>query len=156
MTVDPKPLGGRRRIVDPSAVRRAALRRRECAACGEPGANGHHVLERDDGGDDVDENIVTLCGSGTRGCHGAIHGNPYVSVVARVGPGGSPFTETERRDRDWVARRIGLHLYERPETLRYVVERAGLIPACHYLLSRYSVPASVVESAALRRDTLPA
>jgi 5-methylcytosine-specific restriction endonuclease McrA len=32
----------------------------------------HHVLPRSQGGDDVAENLVELCGDGTTGCHGLV------------------------------------------------------------------------------------
>jgi hypothetical protein len=150
---DPKP-GRRRAVADPAALRRAALRRRECAACGEPGANGHHVVERDDGGDDVDENIVTLCGSGTYGCHGALHGNPYVAEVVAVHPSGRTRRHYERRDRAWVGRRVGDHLRrERPETVAYVLAKLGPFVGRHYLVSRYGLDPGSAET---RPDTLPA
>jgi hypothetical protein len=150
---DQKPGGGVRRIVDPAAVRRATLRRRECAACGEPGANGHHVVEKDDGGDDVDENIVTLCGSGTMGCHGALHGNPYVKVVVEVGAGTPDSYVEERRDREWVARRIGKHLVtSRTDVLLYVIDKLGPIAGRSYLERRYYVDLTLTAT----RATLPA
>jgi hypothetical protein len=142
---DPKPLDGRRRERDPFAVRIAAAARPECVACGGQGANGHHVLERDDGGDDDARNIVTLCGSGTMGCHGALHGNPYYHRTEP--PGRDPETGRrlpevyERRDRAWVAHRIGTHLLvERLDTLIYLVDRLGPTEAARYLERRYDVP----------------
>lgn len=34
--------------------------------------NAHHIVERSEGGDDVAENCLPLCGSGTQGCHGDV------------------------------------------------------------------------------------
>lgn len=141
---DPKPLDGRKRDRDPLALRIAAASNPECVACGAPGANAHHVLERDDGGDDVPENMVVLCGSGTLHCHGALHGNPYVAVVQIIPYVGDfatrPIaTREERRDREWVARRIGRHLVEhRRDVIDYVIDRLGLDAGVAYL-ARYEL-----------------
>jgi hypothetical protein len=35
--------------------------------------NACHVLSRARGGDDVEENLILGCGSGTTGCHGRFH-----------------------------------------------------------------------------------
>lgn len=44
-----------------------------CRACGIQGPlNRAHLVARGQRGDDVPENIVPLCGSGTWGCHGAL------------------------------------------------------------------------------------
>lgn len=80
VTPDPKPRAPR--IVDRLATTRACLRWRECAICGEPSATGHHVLAKGDGGDDVLENIVPLCGSGTTGCHGLVENRDEVALRA--------------------------------------------------------------------------
>lgn len=39
----------------------------------------HHVVPRDRFGDDVAENLVSLCGSGTTGCHGLIEAGNHAS-----------------------------------------------------------------------------
>ena len=72
MTADPKPL---RRIRDPEAMRRAH-RAGDCCV-----VNAHHVVSRARGGDDITDNLVLLCGSGTTGCHGEFHAG--VSEVAK-------------------------------------------------------------------------
>jgi hypothetical protein len=46
---------------DVEAIRRKLLWERECYACGKPASDGHHVLFRSHGGDDVPENIAPLC-----------------------------------------------------------------------------------------------
>lgn len=157
MSADPKP-GIRREIVDPRVGRLHAAAHPECVACGAPGANAHHVLARGDGGDDVAANFVTLCGSGTMRCHGAYHGNPYV-VSRGWAPG--PVAEPERRDREWVARRIGRHLVDaRLDAILYLVDKMGELLAIEYLRSHYELgradsarvvfaPSSIVE------DTIP-
>lgn len=119
-----------RRIVDQSVVARATLRRRSCAACGGQGANGHHVLPKGHrpAGDDVEENIVTLCGTGTSGCHGAFHGNPYTVQV------GNWALDVERRDSEWVRRRVGEHLLgQRWDVIEYVLQRLGDGPGRAFL-----------------------
>lgn len=51
----------------------------ECVICGGIDISVHHILPRSQGGDDVWENLVPLCGSGTHGCHGAVeHGSDAV------------------------------------------------------------------------------
>ena len=51
------------------------LRNPWCLVCGELAGSAHHVIKRGRGGDDVQENLVPLCGDGTRGCHGLIEAN---------------------------------------------------------------------------------
>jgi hypothetical protein len=156
---DPK-LGARRTVKDPRVGRLYAAANPECVACGEPGANAHHVLERDDGGDDVYPNFVVLCGSGTTGCHGAFHGAP-IAVVRDVGEqmglwGESVVERVERRDREWVARRIGDYLVRRRhDTIGYVAAKLGPERGAHYLRSRYLI--SDLDLARIVRpvDTMP-
>ena len=70
---------------DPKPARRLRLPRRElaalhqrvvwgkpCRVCGGPATGMHHVLPRGQGGDDVLENCVGLCGDGVLGCHGRV------------------------------------------------------------------------------------
>lgn len=75
-----QPKKSRRRKA-PLVVKQATLADRECWVCGEDGANGHHLIPKDFTlpGPDEPWNIVSLCGSGTMGCHGAFHGNPYTT-----------------------------------------------------------------------------
>lgn len=157
VTPDPKPTstkGNRpRRTIDPYAIVEAKLTYPECAACGIRGANGHHVLPKDKGGDDVIENIVTLCGTGTSRCHGAHHGNPY--EVRLPGPPVAPsptllFPEGtfvfrdggtyQRRDADWVNKRIGETLVrDRPEVIDYILGKLGWIAGADFLLRTYQI-----------------
>jgi hypothetical protein len=86
---DPKPVKAEksaRRSRDRIAVKQAALSDRECWGCGKDGANGHHLIPRDfeKPGPDEPWNIINLCGSGTSGCHGAFHGNPYTVEDAHM------------------------------------------------------------------------
>lgn len=122
------------RIVDRTATKRALLRYPTCLACGERATNGHHVLSigRGQTGDDVIPNIVGLCGTGSSGCHGAFHGNAY--TVRR-----------ERRDREWVARRIGERLpTSRPDVITYVLGKLGAEAGADFLERVYYVPASAM------------
>lgn len=154
---DPKPVhvkGNKpRRIVNPEAVLAAMLARPWCCACGGQGANGHHVIARGGPyfGDDVEANVVTLCGSGTMRCHGAYHGSPYTVEVAqgtaRIAPDGSPLVDrpavmVERRDAEWVARRVGRYLVEkRPDTIAYVLGKLGDVAGRDYLRRVYYIEA---------------
>lgn len=47
---------------------------RHCLICGDPSRSAHHLIKRSQGGDDRAENLVGLCGDGTRGCHGLVEG----------------------------------------------------------------------------------
>lgn len=78
---DPKPTFARIRpshkirIVNPAAVVAKVLAERECRVCGKPASNGDHIIQKGAPhyGDDVEENVVPLCGTGTSGCHGKKH-----------------------------------------------------------------------------------
>lgn len=132
------------RIHDPKAMLRCKLANPWCVACSDPGANAHHVL-RTSGphfGDDVFENLVTLCGSGTMRCHGAHHGNPYmVEVNDWSGDQESMAAHhSERRDAEWVNRRIGKHLLEhRWDVIDYMIRKLGKVPGEAYLERVYFV-----------------
>ena len=67
-TADPKPAS---RTVDPDMVRRYLLLHPWCEApsCPNPAWHAHHVLYRSQGGDDVDANLLSLCGDH----HSAVH-----------------------------------------------------------------------------------
>jgi len=73
MTNDPTP-----------ATRRLVLARDlgRCAWCGRwygDALNIHHRLLRSHGTDNSPSNLIALCGSGTTGCHGAVHRKVAVS-----------------------------------------------------------------------------
>lgn len=57
---DPK---GGARIVDKGAARRKCLREKECRIedCGGVASDGHHIVYRSMGGDDIEDNLVPLC-----------------------------------------------------------------------------------------------
>jgi 5-methylcytosine-specific restriction endonuclease McrA len=77
---------------------------RECALCGDTGKLSiHHILPRSQGGDDVKENLIALCGDGVSGDHG----------------------DVEHRRGD-ARRALGLLiLSERKDTLGYLAEKFG-------------------------------
>lgn len=115
------------RVSDPTATKRTLLLYPACLACGASASNGHHVLAigRGQTGDDLVANIISLCGSGSFGCHGAFHGNPYV-------------VNGERRDAEWVARRIGEKLdAQRPDVTSYVLGKLGPSAGKDFLRRRY-------------------
>jgi hypothetical protein len=123
MTEDPRP---EPRIVDPTASKRKLLLDRWCRACGALACNCHHLLGKGGRrGDDVLDNLVQLCGSGSHGCHGALHGNPYID---RFG---------QRWDARKVRTNIGLRLTT-PE-LGYLVATLTPDPAAEYLRTAYYV-----------------
>lgn len=128
-----------RRILDAKAIVRAKLMYPYCAACvAGPASNGHHVLPADRFGDDVVENIVGICGTGTSLCHGAHHGNPYTQLVLDMRERGGRVLE--RRDAEWVNRRIGVTLLkERQDVIGYVLEKLGDVPGRDYLARVYYV-----------------
>jgi hypothetical protein len=98
-------------------MRACVLEWRECACCGGPSATAHHVIARGQGGDDVRENLVALCGSGTTGCHGLVEDENELALLAlgrhiarerpdvvfyvcsKLGPGAGPA---------WFERRLGV------------------------------------------------
>ena len=43
-----------------------------CVICGDPAQSAHHIVRKAQGGDDVPANLASVCGHGTRGCHGLI------------------------------------------------------------------------------------
>jgi hypothetical protein len=100
MTPDPKR---EKRIRDPELLRRMHFEFEECVICGVVDFSVHHVLKRSQGGDDVRENLVALCGHGTAGCHGLV----------------------ELADADACAA-LGAYLdAERPDVVTYLQNRLG-------------------------------
>lgn len=74
MAADPKPAP---RIIDPNAGRAKLRQEGRCRLCGsrvDYKLSRHHLVPRGAGGDDVDFNLVPLCGGGTIGCHGDVEG----------------------------------------------------------------------------------
>lgn len=147
---DPKPAKARRknrprRLVDPAAVQAVRLRGGACASCGRRAESAHHVIPRGGPhfGDDVDANIVLLCGDGTRECHGAAEGSPFVRLGKRWTP-------------EDVRRRIGQHLIlAQPQTVAYAVQKLGLEPGIDFLRRRYHVEPSAAHVALSRASQGP-
>jgi hypothetical protein len=109
------------RVIDADASAAARLSSDECAACGGQPGSVHHVVQKGAPhfGDDVPGNLLVVCGTGTTGCHGAYHGSPY---VVEAGRGAS----AERRDSEWVRRRIGDTIRrDRPDVVEYVLGKLG-------------------------------
>jgi hypothetical protein len=106
----PKPVKRKRkqiRVIDPKATARAVLTYPRCSLCPKPAATGHHVLPKGSPnfGDDVLANIVSVCGSGTTGCHGEIEAK-----------------------REWAMRSLGAFVgARRPDTIAYVREKLGVV-----------------------------
>lgn len=128
------------RIIDVQAIRSAKLIFDECAACGAPATNIHHVVSKGSPhfGDDVRQNFVGICGSGTTGCHGAFHGSPYVVEVYLWD--GDPLDSSvlQRRDAEWVGKQIGVYIdQERPDVIEYVLRRLGDGPGREFLRRFY-------------------
>lgn len=79
MNADPKPL--RRHRADRLEWERIVhWKLGPCRVCGEGGTTLHHLVPRSLGGDDVADNIVPLCGDGTRGCHGAVEARDHQAL----------------------------------------------------------------------------
>lgn len=136
-----------RRIVNLDALRRARLRWDACAACGGDPGSVHHVLPRGEQGDDVEGNLMVLCGNGTLGCHGALHGNPYTLTrghegIRRTERGSELWADykTERIDAAWVKERIGMTIARsRPDVVAYFVNKLGATAGLDYLARVYNV-----------------
>jgi hypothetical protein len=110
---DPKKkprIGDRRsiRVVDPGVLRAVLLTDRECrAGCGSTASEGHHLLFRSQGGDDVAANVVPVCTD----CHAALHSGVRVGLDGR------------RRTARIVRCAIAANL--RPENRAYLDEKLG-------------------------------
>jgi hypothetical protein len=112
------------RIVDPDAGWRKIRIEGECRLCGHV-PSGHpldklnrmHVVPRSQGGDDVDDNFVPGCGSGTTGCHGLLTAKMEIpshpegfTVADALDAMNRSLTDRERRyaaaekDPDWIDR----------------------------------------------------
>ncbi len=57
-----------------------------CAHCGQAYESLHHILPRSQGGSDLVDNLVPLCGDGTRGCHGTLesHAPGWERIAASI------------------------------------------------------------------------
>lgn len=118
------------------ALKRARLKQRMCVTgCGSPSGGLHHLVPKgSQRGDDDERNLYGLCGDGSWGCHGALHGSPYwAQVVTAEG------TTAELRDAEWVAARVGDYIRQRPDTVEYVLEKMGDEPGRAWLEERHGV-----------------
>jgi hypothetical protein len=95
-----------KRIVNPLAGLAKAQEEGRCRLCHSPFMSRHHLVSRSLRGDDVEANLVPLCGSGTTGCHGAVEArDPMVCSLLR-----SRLTEAElayvleKKGADFLAR----------------------------------------------------
>ena len=87
---DPKPEARRKATPEEwTRLRRAKLG--PCRGCpsprlGFPPTTLHHVVSKSLGGDDIEENLIPLCGSGTTGCHGIMETHPtgWQAVAVRI------------------------------------------------------------------------
>lgn len=87
-----------------------------CVLCGHSGTL-HHVYPKGQGGDDVYENLVGLCGDGTRGCHGLVENGDTGTRVL-----------------------LGDYLVnERPDTINYVRNKLGWEEGTSWLSRRYGL-----------------
>lgn len=57
-----------------------------CVSCGLPYRSLHHILPRSQGGSDIVDNLVALCGDGSTGCHGILesHAPGWERVAAAI------------------------------------------------------------------------
>lgn len=68
---DPKPPP---RWIDPEVFGVFHAKGHDCLTCGYYRASAHHLVKRSQGGDDVLDNLIPLCGA----CHGSLHdGNTH-------------------------------------------------------------------------------
>lgn len=75
----------RRKVADArtwTELRSEKLFGERCRCCGARADSLHHLVSRSRGGDDVADNLVPLCGDGTRGCHGSIERRTYGALHA--------------------------------------------------------------------------
>lgn len=109
-TPDPKPA---KRVKNPKVMKSLHVRGVICVLCGKPGSL-HHVYPRSQGGDDVPENLLGLCGTGTTGHHGLIENG------------------------DESARSLlGLYLaLERTDTIFYITDKLGTEEGMEWLRNR--------------------
>lgn len=104
----PDPKKGRR-VHDKQLLRALHGKWRDCVLCGSVfQLSLHHILKHPR--DDVEPNLVMLCGDGVRGCHGAVeaHDGPTLKALATY------------------------LLHKRPDTVAYIMETMGAIAAADW------------------------
>lgn len=110
MTPDPKPSA---RVRNPAVLAKFAVEHRECALAGlTPPASvigddcvawlsTHHVHKHPR--DDVEANLVRLCGDGTRGHHGLIEAHDHETCRALA----AYLTENRSDTMEYLSRKLG-------------------------------------------------
>lgn len=100
---DPKPEG---RVRDPQLLKVLHLKWRECVLCrANDQLSLHHINKHPR--DDIEGNLVMVCGSGTTGCHGLL----------------------EARNSEKLAE-LGVYILKaRGDTIVYLYDRMGIIAA---------------------------
>jgi hypothetical protein len=102
------------RIVDARAgMVKVYQRERKCRVCPGTNVSRHHLVGKGQLGDDVDANIVPLCGDGVNGCHGAV-----TDGRERVGADGVA--------RDGMKVRRAIRATMTDDEIRYVVGKKGM------------------------------
>lgn len=103
------------RIRDPKLLSELHYRWRECSLCGNTDRLSlHHILKHPR--DDVEANLVMLCGDGVRGCHGLI----------------------EHHDAPTEQRLMHYLLSARSDTIFYLKMKLGLTAAAEWIEHRMS------------------
>lgn len=124
MTLDDETFRGpdfrpSKRVKNPKVAKQLHANLGPCVLCGDPAQSLHHVIPKSASGDDVEANLVALCGSGTTGCHGRIENQ---DLQARMDLGA--FLRMNRPDtlsyirgklgdeegNEWLMRRLLIHL----------------------------------------------
>ena len=104
------------RIRDAGLFKRLHLRGVICVLCGEPGSL-HHVYPRCQGGDDLEANLLGLCGHGTAGHHGLVENG---DLTARADLG------------EWI-------LEQREDTIDYLIDKLGEQEGREWLRRRFFI-----------------
>ena len=108
LAADPKPMkrfrASQRQWRD---IRRTHFEHACCINCGLRTESLHHIIPRSQGGDDVVPNLAPLCGTGTTGCHGLLHGG-------------------SNDDKQRVVAAIRKYVTENSDRVKYVMGRLGL------------------------------
>jgi len=112
---DPRPEA---RVVDRHVGLRKLWIEGRCRACGVVGRdrlNRAHLVPKGQRGDDVPQNIVPLCGSGTTGCHGALTDHHRASAPSRL------------EGQEWTVVAAALRAKLLPEEVDYIKGKKGLL-----------------------------
>lgn len=111
MPPDPKPP---KRVRDPELLAALHLRWRECALCGATRGrlSLHHVSKHPR--DDVEPNLVMLCGDGTTGEHGLVEMRSSVTLLLL----GKYLIEERRDTMEYLGQKLGGLLAVRAWMLR--------------------------------------